>query len=129
MGTLNRRNNYRISLQMFLNEYIADEPYRCMSLNLSPWGLYLNRLNQPEQDEHKKPSVIGLEFELPGTSETIWAKGEVRYDVRDDYFHGTGVEITGIAQAHQRLISEYVLEQRANKLRKVLANIRRNRLH
>lgn len=118
---MNRRNANRISLQMFLNEYVQDNPNRCMSFNLSPWGVYLSRLNASEI-EKRKTSVIGLEFELPGTSEVIWAKGEVRYEVWDEFFHGTGVEITGIAQAHQRLLADYVMEQKTTQLREMLAN-------
>ncbi len=126
MDSLNRRNGYRIPLQMFLNEYVADKPYRCMSVNLSPQGIYLNRLLLPVR---RKSQVVGLEFELPDVSEVIWARGEVRFDTRNPYFHGTGVEITGIAQAHQRLLYDYVAEHRAKQLRRLLAMIRRNRMH
>ena len=126
MGFVNRRNSYRIPVQMFLNEYVADTPYRCMSANVSPTGLYLNRLLQPVG---RSSPIVGLEFELPGTNEMIWARGEVRYDTFDPYFHGTGVQITGIALAHQRLLRDYVLENRAQQLRKLLTLIRRNRMH
>jgi hypothetical protein len=126
MGFVNRRNGYRIPVQMFLNEYVADNPHRCMSVNLSPEGIYLNRLIQPV---HRRNPVVGLEFELPGTSEVIWARGEVRYDSLDPYFHGTGVEITGIAQSHRRLLRDYVMDCRAQQLRKLLRLVRRNRTH
>jgi hypothetical protein len=126
VGFVNRRNGYRIPVQMFLNEYVADNPHRCMSGNISPSGLYLNRLIQPVE---RRSSIVGLEFELPGTSEVIWARGEVRYDTLDPYFHGTGVQITGIAVRHQRLLRDYVLDNRAQQLRKLLALVRRNRMH
>lgn len=126
VGTVNRRNDYRIPLQLFLNEYVGDKAHRCMAVNLSPSGVHLNRLLQPFARE---TPIVGLEFELPDTSEVIWARGEIRYDTMDQYFHGTGVEFTGMARAHHRLIRDYVYEQRERTLRRLLARIRRNRLH
>ena len=126
VGMANRRIGSRISMQMFLNEYVKDKAHRCMAVNLSPSGIYLNRLLTPFQRENR---VVGLEFELPDTSEVIWARGEVRFDQLDKYFHGTGVEFTGMATAHQRLIRDYVLEKRERALRQLLARVRRNRLH
>jgi hypothetical protein len=111
---------------MFLNEYVKDRAFRCLAVNVSSNGLCLSSLSLPAFSPTR---VVGLEFELPGTSETVWARGEVRHDASDPYFRGTGVEITGIAKVHQRLIRDYVMEQRARQLRKLLAVIRRNRMH
>ncbi len=126
MGTFNRRSGFRIPLQLFMNEYVRDNPTRCMAVNLSPTGIYLKGLIQPEPRETK---VVGLEFELPGTSELIWARGQVRFDQSDTYFQGSGVEFTGIPQRHSRLVRDYVMGERARQLRKLLALIRRNRMH
>lgn len=126
VGVVNRRSDYRIAVQMFLNEYAKDKAHRCMAVNLSPSGIYVNRLVLPYLRQSK---VVGLEFALPETSEVVWAKGEVRFDTMDKYFHGTGVEFTGMARAHERLIRDYVYEKREKALRKLLAKIRRNRLH
>ena len=125
MATVNRRAEPRIALQMFLNEYVKDNPYRCLATNVSPSGLYVNRLPNLVQ----QPRVLGLEFELPGTSEVIWARGEVRFDATDPYFRSTGIAITGIASSHQRLLRDYVVETRIRQLRRLLATIRRNRMH
>ena len=126
MGTLNRRADYRVPIQVFLNEYVKDKAHRCMAVNLSPAGIYLNRLVLPVRWGNR---VVGLEFELPETSEVVWARGEVRYDKTNEYFHGTGVEFTGMARAHERLVRDYVYDQREKALRVLLARIRRNRAH
>jgi hypothetical protein len=126
VGTLNQRSEYRIYLQMFMDEHVDNKSHRCMAVNLSPGGLYLNRLIAPMLRE--KP-VVGLEFELPETSEVVWARGEICYDSMDKYFHGTGVRFTGMAQKHERLVRDYVYEQREQQLRKLLATVRRNRWH
>ena len=126
MGIANRRLGTRIPLQIFLNEYVADRAFRSMSVNLSPTGILINRLTTPMV--HQSP-ILGLEFQLPGTSDTIWAKGEMRYNAFGEHFSGMGIAFTGIAQGHQRLIQEYCAVQRAKQLRKILAKIKRNRLH
>jgi hypothetical protein len=127
MGQVNRRTEPRIALQMFLNQYVQDNPYRCLATNVSPNGLYVNSLPNLVTPK-RKTRVLGLEFELPGTSEVIWARGEVRFDANDPYFKCTGIEITGIANSHQRLLRDYVIENRVRELRRLLATIRRNRL-
>lgn len=126
MQNSNRRGDFRVNLQMFLNEHVADKAFRCMSTNISSRGLFINRLLQPQPRERP---VVGLEFELPGTGEVIWARGEIRRDRRDRYFHGTGVEFTGMARLHQQMIRDYVYELRERRLRDLLARIRRNRSH
>lgn len=120
----NRRNNSRIPLQIFLNQYVQDDPQRCMSYNLSPRGIYLGGLVRAVE---RPTPIMGLEFELPGTSEVIWARGEVRFDYRDAYLQGTGVEFTGMANSHERLVRDYVHEQKARRLRSLLETIQQNR--
>jgi hypothetical protein len=124
MGTVNRRTDYRINLQMSVNEHLRDATRQSMSLNLGTSGIFLNRLIQPICREG---SVVGLEFELPDTSEVIWARGKIRYDTMDKYFHGTGVEFSGMARAHERLVHDYILEQREKQLQQLLTLIHRNR--
>ena len=125
MGLANRRHEYRVPLQMFLTEYIRDQPHRSMSFNLSSTGLYINRLSELGLEPR---APVGLEFELPGTGEVIWARGEVRYDTHDSYFHGTGVKFTGMPGRHERLVDDYVRAQRAKRLRELLDTVRRNRM-
>lgn len=126
MGSANRRISSRIPLQIFLNQYVKDDPHRCVSYNLSPKGIYLGGMVRAVE---RPTPIMGLEFELPGTSEVIWARGEVRYDFRDAYLQGTGVEFTGMASSHERLVRDYVFDQKARKLRSLLKTIRHNRMH
>ena len=124
-----RRIDTRMPLQIFLNEYLDDTPQRCMTLNLGIGGLYLNRLAMAE---HRRGSCsptldsrIGLEFELPNTSETIWATGQICYDATDQYFHGTGVRFDRMAAMHRRLVRDYVLDYQEQLLHKLLARAKR----
>ena len=71
-----------------------------------------------------------LEFALPGTRDTIWARGEIRYDeLGMDLVHGTGVELVDMARGHQRLIRDYLYEQRKSRLQQILELVRENRYH
>jgi hypothetical protein len=122
---MERRFGHRITTDMFLNEYVRDRLHRCVATNVSETGLHLQKLITPPQ---RRQGAVQLEFELPGTGELIWARGEVAYEERDPYFHSTGVRLTGIARRHARLLSDYVRERRAAHLRGLLERIRKNRI-
>jgi PilZ domain-containing protein len=116
-----RRVGYRIPLKLHANEYVGERLYRAVVTNLSESGLYLSRLLVPLR---RGGSTVQLELVLPGTSDSIWARGEVCYDTLDSYFHGTGVRFTGIASAHSRLIRNFVMDMRVMRLRRFLRQMR-----
>ena len=109
-----RRGDARIRTEMFLNQYVRDQPYRALATNLSTTGLFLQKLAMPYT--RHAPSV-GLEFELPGTGEIIWASAESRFDVASDYFHFSGLRFVGMARKHERLLHDFVTEKRLRDLR------------
>ena len=109
MQPQDRRLGNRVTLEMFLNEYIRDRPHRALAVNISETGVFLNKVITPVNRDSR---VVALEFELPGTSELIWARGEICHDDLDAYFHGEGVRFTGMARYHARLLRDYCIEQR-----------------
>lgn len=115
---------FRVPSEMFLNQYIADQPYRAMAGNVSETGLLLNRV-KPTGPLKESQRVVGLEFELPGTSETIWARGEICYQGRDSYFHTDHVRFTAMPKVHARLLRDYCIESRRHHLGHLLGRIRR----
>jgi hypothetical protein len=126
MTSHDRRLGYRVPLEMFLNEYVQDRAHRALTVNISETGIYLNKVIAPIDRPSK---VVGLEFELPGTGETIWARGEIAYDSLDDYFHGQGVRFTGMPKMHARMLRDYCVEKRRAQLGDLLDRIRRSRYH
>jgi hypothetical protein len=122
MPTRNRRLGVRVPLTMFLTQYIRDKPVRALTSNLSEHGAYLNLVKGGGYCRGDR--VVGLEFELPGTGEVIWARGEVCYDQIDSYFHGTGVRFAAMARAHARLLRDYCVEHRREQLSALLERIR-----
>ncbi|MFH0901467.1 MAG: PilZ domain-containing protein [Pseudomonadota bacterium] len=126
MHSLDRRFGCRVPLEMFLNEYVKDRAHRALTANISESGIYLNRVAALSE---ASSAIVGLEFELPGTGETIWASGQVCHDSVDEYFHGQGVRFVGIARMHARLLRDYCIERRSSKLRELLRRLRINRYH
>lgn len=109
---------------MFLNQYIADRPYRAMAGNLSETGVLLNRVKSPKRGLRDDQRVIGLEFELPGTSETIWARGEICSQGADRFFQTDRVRFTGMPRIHARMLRDYCIETRRDHLGSLLSRIR-----
>ncbi len=116
---IERRRDPRIRLEMFLNQYIEDNPTRSLAANVSHTGLYLQKLadTRTPPSPPPRPTVVGLEFELPGTGEIIWASAESRFDVASDYFHFSGLRFVGMARKHERLLRDFVTEKRLRDLR------------
>jgi hypothetical protein len=104
-----------------MNEYLNDRPYRALTMNLSETGVYVNKV---VTSLDRRSRVVGLEFELPGTGEVIWARGEICYDTIDDHMHGQGIRFTGMARVHHRLVRDYCVERRRLQLASLLDRIR-----
>jgi hypothetical protein len=105
----NRRVDPRLRLQLYLNQYIKDEPYRALATDISESGLAVQKLTEPVVPHSH---VIGLELELPGTSETIWAAAETRFDAVGADFHVSGLHFRSMARKHRNLLRDYVRERR-----------------
>jgi hypothetical protein len=126
-----RRDLERVPLAIFLDEYVDDRPHRALTTNISARGLHLHRVaSRRLRLFGRQTRHVQLEFALPGTSDTIWARGEIRYDeIGDDLVHGTGVKLVEMARGHQRLVRDYLYEHRRRKLGQILELIRANRYH
>ncbi|HEY2902892.1 MAG TPA: PilZ domain-containing protein [Polyangia bacterium] len=114
-----RRRDPRVRVEMFLNQYVEDEPARSLAVNVSHTGLYVQKLVEPVA---RQTRVVGLEFELPGTGEIIWASAESRFDRLGDYFHVSGLRFVGMARKHERLLRDFVTEKRLRELRWIRQN-------
>jgi PilZ domain len=110
---LDRRYEHRVPLEMYLTAYVEDQPRRGFTANLSESGLYLNTLSC----EPLAPfTPVGLELELPGTPETIWASGLLCFDEVDEYFYGEGIRFVAMARRHLRMLHEFLNATRRRRL-------------
>ena len=119
-GPADRRSDPRLPLQLFLTQYVKDQPFRALALDISETGLAIQKLTEPVV---RSSRVVSLELELPGTRETIWAAAESRFDDVGKDFHLSGLRFAGMAQKHERLLRDYVRERRA-RLRRIFDRIR-----
>ena len=133
-----RRDRERVPLELLLNELVGEDLHRAMAVNVSPTGLYLDRLFRPRQLQlGREERTVQLEFTLPESTESIWALAEVCHDdlsevrgeERDELavVHGTGVRFTAMAKKHERLLYDFVYEQKRRNLEVLLERIRNRR--
>jgi hypothetical protein len=95
----------RKPLDIYLNKFIGDEPYMVRASDISPTGIYLTKLIEPDLPEG---SMVSMEFELPNSKEILWARGAVVRDAKRWGSDGVGVWFTIIPDGYRRIIEEYV---------------------
>ena len=128
MDPSDRRIGMRIDLEMFLTEYVRDRPFRVLAANLSETGLYFHRVAaDPAAQLVPAGTPVGLELELPGSGEVIWARGEVCREAWGRTLRGTGVRFADMPRCHARMVREYCHQKRRDRLDGLLAKIRQPR--
>ncbi len=102
-----KRKAKRVPLDIYLNKYMGGVPYMTRAADISQEGLSLARLIEPRH--HGKR--VGLQFQLPGSEEVIYAEGEVVREwaeLDEAPRTGTGVRFTLLTERHRRLIDAFV---------------------
>jgi hypothetical protein len=103
-----KRRSSRADLDIYLNKYVGGVPYLARTADISPQGLRLARLIEPEHTGKR----VGLQFQLPGSEEVIYAEGEVvRAWEKGPRAEGTSVRFTLLTERHRRMIGAYVSRQ------------------
>ncbi len=101
----NQRKKTRAPLDVYLNKYVSGVPYMARAADISTDGLSLAHLIEPSHNKRR----VGLQFQLPGTEEVIYAEGEVvREWLGDGEPEGSGIRFTLLTERHRRLIDTYV---------------------
>lgn len=103
----NKRKASRVPLDIYLNKYVSGVPYMARTSDISPEGVNLAHLIEPQF--HGKR--VGLQFQLPGTEEVIYAEGEIVRGWVDSRDEGSGIRFTLLTERHRRLIDQYVSAQ------------------
>ncbi|HUH04356.1 MAG TPA: PilZ domain-containing protein [Kofleriaceae bacterium] len=120
-----RRLGLRVPLEIFMTQYIRDRPVRALTTNVSDTGIFVQTVASPTvRRAMDRKTPVALEFELPGTGEIIWARGELCYGTGDQMVHGTGVRFTAMPTIHARLLRDFCVETRRARLGSLLARIR-----
>ena len=95
----NNRKQPRVNLDIYLNKYVAGVPY------ISREGVGLAHLIEPDMAGKR----VGLQFQLPGSEEVIYAEGEIvrEWADLDNREEGSGVRFTLLTERHRRLIDQF----------------------
>lgn len=116
-----RRLGYRIPFETMVTSYVHDRPVRGLSSNLSDTGMSISAVSMLAPPPGL---VVGLEIDLPGIDDSIWASGRICYRKDDQMASGLGVRFIAMARSQARMIRDYCIEARRTHLGSLLARIR-----
>ncbi|HWU87666.1 MAG TPA: PilZ domain-containing protein [Kofleriaceae bacterium] len=116
-----RRLGYRIPFETMVTSYVRDRPVRGLAANLSDSGLSMSAISVLAPPPGL---VVGLELELPGVADSIWASGQICYRKDDSLASGLGVRFVAMAKSQARLVRDFCIEMRRRHLGSMLARIR-----
>jgi c-di-GMP-binding flagellar brake protein YcgR len=116
-----RRLTFRIPFEAMVTSYVRDRPVRGLTANLSDSGVSLSAISMLAP---APGLVVGVELELPGMADSIWASGQICYRTEDRMASGLGVRFLAMARSHARAIRDFCIEMRRKNLGALLARIR-----
>lgn len=105
-----KRKNARASMDVYMNKYISGTPYLSRTRDISPEGVSLSRLLEPEHSGKR----VGLQFQLPGSEEIIYAEGEVIREWVAERVERSGVKFTLLTERHRRMIRDFISKNAEN---------------
>lgn len=116
-----RRLGFRIPFETMVTSYVHDRPVRGLATNLSDSGMNLSAISMLAPPPGL---VLGLELDVPGVDDSIWASAQVCYRTDDHLASGLGLRFVAMAKSHARMIRDFCIEMRRRNLGSLLARIR-----
>lgn len=97
-----RRGSPRAPLDVLANRFLDGHPYVCRTADISRAGIRVMRLSEPEA----LPRYMGLQLQLPGSSDVLNASGEVVF--HDDASRTVGLRFTTLPAATATAIATFI---------------------
>lgn len=119
-----RREQIRLPVEICVQQYLTQGSCLGLTRDLSERGLYLTA-PRLRDDQALLGAPLQLEFALPGTGETVWARGHVRYENMDGTLKGLGISLTEMAQTHAQSLRAYLETIRKARLHNMLLRIQK----
>lgn len=116
-----RRFGFRVPYEVMMTSYVKDRPVRALAADLSDTGVCMSSVSVLAPS---LGSVVGLEFNIPGIADSIWAAGEICHRRGASVATEVGVRFVAMARTHARLVRDYCVESRREHLGSLLAKIR-----
>jgi c-di-GMP-binding flagellar brake protein YcgR len=104
-----------------VTSYVHDRPVRGLVSNVSDSGMSLSAISMLAPPPGL---VVGIELEMPGLDDSIWAAAQVCYRTDDRLASAIGMRFVAMARAHARMIRDFCIEMRRKNLGSLLARIR-----
>jgi len=105
VGEFENRVEPRKPLDIYMNKYVGEDPYMVRASDISPNGMYLHKLIEPDLEEGTMGS---LEFKLPISEEVLWVRGTVMRETTRWGADGTGIWFTIVPENYRRMIEDYI---------------------
>jgi hypothetical protein len=100
-----QRKSIRAPIDVYLNKIIDEVRHLGRAQDISVDGIWVSKILEPKHDRR----LVGLELQLPGSTEVINALGEiVREDAAGEGPDGTAIRFTDLPGRYRRLIQAYV---------------------
>lgn len=116
-----RRLGFRIPFEAMVTSYVHDRPIRGLAANLSDSGISMSAVSMLAPPPGM---LVGLELELPGIEDSIWALGRICYRKDDRLASGLGVRFVEMAKSQARTVRDYCIDMRRRHLGSLLTRIR-----
>jgi len=116
-----RRLGFRIPFEAMVTSYVHDRPVRGLAANLSDSGMSLSAVSMLAPPPGM---LVGLELELPGIDDSIWALGRIAYRKDDQLASGLGVRFVEMARSQARVLRDFCVDMRRRHLGSLLTRIR-----
>ena len=116
-----RRLGFRIPYEAMITSYVRDRPVRGLAANLGDGGVSMSSLSMLAPPPGM---LVGVELELPGIDDSIWALGRICYRKDDQLASGLGVRFVEMARSQARLVRDCCIDVRRRHLGSMLARIR-----
>jgi hypothetical protein len=98
------RRHPRAPINVLLNKVMGESLFMCHASDISEDGIYLSKLIEPRL----RGKEVGLEFELPGERDPIWARGEIVREGHRRNADGAAIKFTVLPDAFRKRIRRYV---------------------
>ncbi len=122
-----RRKEVRLPVEICVQQFLAGESYLGLTRDLSERGLYITAPRSFDERATWFGAPLQLELALPGTGETIWARGLVCHEdsLDNDEVRGLGVRLIDMADRHAHSLRAYVESIRRARLHNLLLQMNR----
>lgn len=122
-----RRKEVRLPVEICVQQFLAGESYLGLTRDLSERGLYITAPRIQDERLTWFGAPLQVELALPGTGETIWARGLVCHEdaLNENEVRGLGVRLIDMAEKHATSLRSYVESIRRARLHNLLLQMNR----